>query len=127
MRTTYPVALIICVGIVAAIVSASGFWGAVGLVDDQPGVSSAVNDSADKYNPNQGLEGEAAAQDDGNIVGLILSGGSNTFSIFSIINLFPNTLMWLGMPSWAAFPLGWPAQILAFIGGTQFVLGRVLQ
>jgi hypothetical protein len=127
MRTTYPLALVVCIAIVAAVVSLSGFWGAVGLVDDRPGASQAVNQSAGEYNPNEGLDGEAAAQDDGNIVGLILSGGSDTFDLLSLINLLPNTLMWLGMPRFAALPLGWAGQILAFIGGIQFALGRVLQ
>ena len=127
MRTTYPVVVVLAIAMVAAMISMSGFWGAVGLVDDQPAASAAVNESAGDYNPNTGFAGEANTQNDGDIVGLILSGGGDAFDLLGLVNLLPNTLMWLGFPAWFANPLGWAGSILAFLGGVQFVLGRVLQ
>jgi len=127
MRTLYALAWILALGMVTMMLSMSGFWGAVGLAEDPHASADALNESGKKYNPDEGIEGGAAAENDGNIVGMILSGGSAAMGMLGKVALIQWELMDMGFPAWFALPVGTTAQIIAFWGGTQFIIGRVMR
>lgn len=87
-------------------------------------VTEQANDSAIKDD----FSGEASSSsDDGGLVGLIVSGGQNIMGMLTIVVYLPYDLISLGLPPYAAEPIGNLAAILVSIGGIQLIIGRYLR
>jgi len=125
MKGTAFVVLVLAIGTAAAIVTASGFasvWGA-----DPPqvqGASDRVEGSAGELGPNdQPISGPVSAAES-DVVGLITSGLGSITELAGAVVLFPVTLMELGMPAWAALPLGSVAEIFVGVSIIEFAANR---
>jgi len=70
-----------------------------------------------------GLSAEVAGDNEPTLVGVAISGGRFAVQLVAAVALLPITLMQLGIPSYAAVPLGGTAQIVALIGLVQFIRG----
>ena len=97
------------------------------LVGSDPGADLT---SPDKINETSGdgpitgtFSGDARA-DDGNLVGLIISGASTLTDMAVLVITLPYDLMSLGLPPYAARPLGTLATLMVSIGLIQMIIGR---
>lgn len=63
----------------------------------------------------------------GDLVGLIVSGITNIFKMAMMVVFLPGELAELGLPDWAAQPVGTLATILISVGLVQFASGRVFR
>jgi hypothetical protein len=119
--------------VVAALGTASLMWGLGGL-GDLYGETNPVGDlqSGDEVErqadesavvDNGSFSGSASRSDD-SIVGLIVSGASAITDFAAMVALLPLELQRLGLPRYAAYPLGLIAQAVVGIGVVQFATGR---
>lgn len=124
MRTIYTVLAVIALGVAASFVTA-GWDQAVG-VDVDTGLDSPdeLEEQASKHNPQDGVSGSASNADDGDIVGLIIGGGKQIATIAGMAIMLPWELRDLGLPGWAAAPLGFAVQIVVVVGVIQFAVNR---
>jgi len=88
--------------------------------------SDEINESAESSAVDGNFTGDANP-DNGNLVGLILSGGRRIIDLMALVLLLPYELMALDLPSWAAKPLGTMVTIFAGLGVIQFIVGRYLR
>jgi len=93
---------------------------------EQLGSTDEVNESAESSAVEGNFTGDANP-DNGNLVGLILSGGRRIMDLMTLVLFLPYELMALGLPSWAATPLGQMATVFISIGVIQFIIGRYLR
>lgn len=128
MRTKGPILLVIALGMAAMM------WGMAGV--DEAYSSDSIDDlqSADELQSeanqsavNDSFEGQAGQTDDGDIVGLIVSGLSSVARFAGMVALLPVELRNLGAPWWFAFPIGVTAQAIVGIGIIQFGTGRLFE
>lgn len=130
MRTVGPVVFVLVLGVAFSIVGATGlagFWG----VQDAPGgekvegnlEEEAGNSPADNPDELQGDVGVSGGEN--NIISLIINGAKILGGAAAAIGLLPLTLIELGMPPYAATPVGLFLQIIVGIGIIQFVSGRI--
>jgi len=130
MDTKLPVILVLSLAVGAAM------WGGSGIGDElttnpasdlqsQDDFEEEANDSS--ISDGGEFAGPVASNDEGNIVGLIISGARSIAGIFGLALLLPRELITLGIPAWAAIPLGLLAQIIVGIGIVQFATGRVFR
>jgi hypothetical protein len=130
MDTKLPVIMVLSLAVASMMWSASGI-GAELTTNPASGLSSGddVESQANQseINDEGNYTGPVGGDDEGNIIGLILSGASSIAGVFGLALLLPEELMALGIPQWAAMPLGFLAQIIVGIGIVQFVTGRVFR
>jgi len=129
VRTTYPLALILCFGLVMGMFAGSGFNG---IVDGDRGTGQASDALAEqgnqsKINDSESIDASRASSDDGSIAGVILSSGRSVLSIVGMIALLPVTLQNLGFPGWFVAPVGSLFYVVSGIGIIQFISGRFLE
>jgi hypothetical protein len=74
----------------------------------------------------QGFGGEVNENSD-SLTGLALGGVSAFFGWVGVLALLPLELNRLGLPYWAAYPLGLLFQAMIGIGLVQFAAGRILR
>lgn len=91
---------------------------------DQLDSASDVSDRANDSEINDNFTGDASA-DDGSLVGLIISGGALFFDTLKLVLFLPGELAAMGLPRWAADPIGDLSAIFISIGAVQAVIGRV--
>jgi hypothetical protein len=127
VRTTFPLAAILCIALAAAFFAGSGFNAIVDGEANVEQVSDEVNDTANDSVGGPGeLSGSRSGGDD-SIVGLAIAGARNVGTFMALILLLPLTLQELGFPAWFALPVGGVLEIIVSIGVIQFVVGRVLR
>jgi hypothetical protein len=90
---------------------------------DQLESSQDLEDQSNQSAVNDDFNGSARSSD-GNIVGIILSSIGQFFTLISFTVTLPGQLFELGLPYWAAQPLGALTTIMASIGFIQFASGR---
>lgn len=83
-----------------------------------------INESARKGPVSGDFSGDARASD-GSLVGLIISGGSTLKSMAVAVVYLPGELIALGLPRYAARPLGTLATLMTSIGLILLIIGRV--
>lgn len=86
-----------------------------------------LNESADQYNPQEGIGGQAPGSEAGGLIGIAISGGQDLVNLIALAVLLPVVLDSAGMPHYWAYPLGLLAQIISFVGLIQFVTNRDLR
>jgi hypothetical protein len=124
MRTTFPLAVVLVMGVMSLMFAGSGFNAAVGM-DRAGGVGSDVAGTAD----DQGIFGgsndlvSAKAGDNG-LFGLVIGGGQLLIGFVTLGGLLPDTLTALGFPDWFARPVGDMTEILLTLGVVQWITGR---
>jgi|APHM01.1.fsa_nt_gi hypothetical protein len=128
MRTTFPLAVILALGIASAFFVGSGFNALVEGERDLGQVQNEVNKSAGGSPVAQEeLESNRRGTEDGSIVDLVLSSAGDIAKFVGLVAILPVTLQELGFPTWFAAPVGSLVTIIVSIGLIQFVSGRVLR
>lgn len=84
---------------------------------------SKIEDEANGSAIDGKFQGDASSTD-GNLVGMIISGGAEIFSIAAFVLYLPGEIAELGLPEYAAQPVGSLAAIMISIGVIQFVTNR---
>ena len=130
-RTTWPVALVLSLGVATLMFQSAGFGAIPGAGEPSAGlepvgesVQERANESAARNEPDA-YGGQASGSDDP-LINFILHGGGSLLSVLKLVGALPNALINLGFPTWFAYPLGGIVQIVAGIGVIQFVTGRKL-
>jgi hypothetical protein len=125
MRTTFPIVLVLALGITAAFFAGSGFNGIVDGNQNVDPVESEINQRANQSAAGTGnFSADRGGTDEGSIVGLVVSGARDIVQFTSLLALVPITLDQIGFPQWFALPIGGVLQIVISIGILQFVTGR---
>ena len=128
MRTKSILGVVLCFGVAFAMIGGSGLGGAIfGEAPDEHDTIDVIEDNAENASVDEddggGLVADVAGDSEPTLVGVAISAGQFAASLVGAVVLLPITLMQLGMPTYAAVPLGGMAQIVAFIGLAQFVRG----
>ena len=128
MRTKSILGVVLCFGVAFAMIGGSGLGGAIfGEAPDEHDTIDVIEDNAENASVDEddggGLVADVASDSEPTLVGVAISAGQFAASLVGAVVLLPITLMQLGMPTYAAVPLGGMAQIVAFIGLAQFVRG----
>jgi len=124
MRTQAVVVGVLCVLLAGAVFSLAPTGGSL-LDGSSAGIDSGqLQDQANDSGIESGFNGSAETEDEGSLIGTIISGGQAVFSLVGTVVLVPNLLQALGLPYWFAQPVGWGATVIASIGAIQFVTGR---
>lgn len=126
INTKYPLVFVIALGAGVLMIQMSGFMSVATGPDPTSGLESPgkLNSSAENAS---GIEGDASSSNDGDIVGLIISGVSNFGRLLGMYVLLPWELMDLGLPRYAAYPIGVITQILGGIALWQLAGNRVFR
>lgn len=128
VRTAFPLAAVLAIGLSAAFFAGSGFNAIVDGDSNLEQVTGSVEDEANKSAAGNGsVSASRGPSDEGSIAGVILSGANSLLSTIQLIVLLPTALQQLGFPFWFAKPIGHVVQIIAGIGFIQFITGRVLE
>jgi hypothetical protein len=128
MRTTFPLAVVLCLAVSLLMFSGSGFNALVDGSQSPGPVGSALGEQADSSPAKSGnVSVSRSASDEGSIAGLILGGSQTIIQTFSLLAFLPITLQRLGFPAWFATPVGSLVYIVVGVGIAQFVSGRIYQ
>jgi hypothetical protein len=129
VRTIAFVIFVFALGVSFSIVGATGIADTWGLVDAPGGgeverqlEDSAANSSAGNEDQLSGDVGKSGGET--NLIGLVVAGVQTIGRVAAAIILLPLTLVELGMPVYAAVPVGFFAQIITGIGIVEFATGR---
>ena len=130
MRTKSVIGVVLCFGVAFAMIGGSGIGAAIFSENPEDhqttrALDEIAEDAAvdgDEDDPG-GLSAEVAGDSEPTLVGIAISAGQFAASLVGAVALLPVTLMQLGMPGYAAVPLGGMAQIVALIGLVQFIRG----
>jgi len=127
MRTTYPLAVILALGLATAFFAGSGFNAIVDGSQERGPAAEQLSEKGNSSTLNQDQNLSADRASDGTIAGLVLSTGGSVIKFVQMVSLLPLTLQRLGFPSWFAGSVGSVFYIISGIGIFQFISGRVLQ
>ena len=130
MRTKSVVGVVLCFGLAFTLLAGSGIGGAV--FGESPGDETTVDTleditedaTVDEDSDRDGLSADVTGDNEPTLVGLSISAGQFAAQLVASVALLPLTLVRLGFPTYFAYPVGGIAQIIAFIGLAQFVIGR---
>lgn len=127
MRSQMPVILVMALGVAAMM------WGMAGVEDayssdnlDELDSDQELSDQANESAVGEDGEftGATGQTDDGDIVGLIVSGAGSIARFLGAVVLLPLEIHSLGAPWWFALPIGLSAQTIVGIGLIEFVINR---
>lgn len=119
--------------IVAVLGMSALMWNMAGMDDvlsgpDPAGDLQSGDELEEKAPGTPELNGSAdSSAGEGDIVGVIISGGQGITDFIGMLVLLPVELQRLGFPQWFAYPLGRVIQIIGVIGLYQFVTNRVMK
>lgn len=126
MRTTFPLAVVLCLGVAMLLFTGSGFNGLITGSQSPGPLGDALGQQAEDSPVNDGnISVSRSASDEGSVAGLILGGSQTAFQVFNLLAFLPLTMQRLGFPSWFAVPLGSIVYIIVGVGVAQFVSGRI--
>jgi len=123
MRTTYPVLIVLALGVAGTMWGMSGVASIYDGPQDDLQSQAELNDTANSSSV-QGYEADAGPNQGGNIVGLIFSGISRLVSVAGLVLLLPAEMHNIGFPWWFSLPIGLLAQTLVGIGIIEFATQR---
>jgi hypothetical protein len=127
MRTIFPIAVVLSLAAAAMLINLAGL-GAVLGPNPAAGVSGAdqLNASGQDSPASEdgSLEGSASSADDGDIVGLIISGIAGIVDGAAFVVLLPWQLQSLGFPYFFAWPVGMLGQTIVGWGLFQLATNR---
>jgi len=122
---------------IAAIAIAVGglFWQMGGFADlfaaESPGdhleTGEHLRDQANESVVTGNFSGDTRTDSSGGLVGMALSGGSAILDMIGMAVNAPYELAELGLPGWAAKPVGALATLFLSIGFIQFITNRVFR
>lgn len=125
MRTIMALFVILSIATAGLVFDLSGFDDAVS--DDPSDNLQSTDELEKKGNDNElkdNFSGAASSENDGDVVGMIISGISAFFSYAGMVVLLPLELQNMGFPWFFAYPAGLFLQIMASIGLVQAASNR---
>jgi len=130
MRTIAALVFVLALGVSFSIVSATGLAGVLGAdrAPDGSQVEQNLDNAAGQSpvdNPDK-LAGGIAQTGDANLIGVIITAGDLVAGFLTGVILLPVTLSNLGLPLYAAAPLGLFIQTISGIGLIEFFTNREL-
>jgi len=133
MRAKSVVGIVLCFGLAFTLLSGSGIGEAV--FGESPGDDPTVDAledisedaTVDEESDRDGLSADVAGDNEPTLVGLGISAGRFAAQLVAAVALLPLTFARLGFPSYFAYPVGFIAQIIAFVGLAQFVRTGVFE
>jgi hypothetical protein len=123
MKTTYPVLIVLALGVAGTMWGMSGITAMYDGPQDDLQSQEELNESASSSSVT-GYEADAGPNQGGNIVGLIFSGISRLVSLAGLVLLLPAEMHNIGFPWWFSLPIGLLAQTLVGIGIIEFATQR---
>lgn len=123
MKGTYPVMLVLALGIASMMWGMSGIGAVYGGPQDDLQTGEAVENTANESSV-EGYDADAGPNQGGNIVGLIFDGIGRIVSVAGMVVLLPLEIHNLGFPWWFAVPVGMLAQTIAGISIIEFATQR---
>lgn len=128
MRTTFPLAAVLCLGVALVLFSGSGFNAIVSGSQSAGPLGDALGQQAAQSPVQEGnISVSRSASDEGSVAGLILGASQTIIQTFNLIAFLPITMQRLGFPNWFAVPIGSLVYIVVAVGIAQFVSGRIYQ
>jgi hypothetical protein len=128
VRTTFPLAVVLCLAVSLLMFSGSGFNALVDGSQSAGPVGDALGEQANESAVQDGnISVSRSASDEGSVAGLILGGSKTAFQIFNLLAFLPFTMQRLGFPTWFALPIASLVYVLVGLGIAQFVSGRIYQ
>jgi hypothetical protein len=128
MRTTFPLAVVLCLGVALLLFSGSGFNALVSGSQSPGPLGDALGQQGEQSPVQDGnISVSRSASDEGSVAGLILGGSQSAFQALNLLAFFPQTLQRLGFPTWFALPVGSLVYVVVGIGIAQFVSGRIYE
>lgn len=130
MQTKYPLFLVLAIAGATLIWTASGMGAVYGASDPIGSSSPAADQLEDQVNDsavgtNGSFDADVRRSTDGGIVGMIVTGSQFIVTFGKIVVFLPLQLQQIGLPAFAAGPLGLLAQALVALGIVQFLSDRV--
>jgi hypothetical protein len=128
MRTIAAVVFVLALGVSFSIVSATGLAGVLGA--DRAPDGSQVESQLEESNSSVPIDnsdefaGGVSQTGDANLIGLIITGFDLLGNVAVGVALLPLTLARLGLPIYAAAPLGLFIQAITGIGLIEFASNR---
>lgn len=127
MNTNMVWFIVAVLGMTALMWNLSGMDAALSGPDPASDLESG-DELEERAPENPSLNGSAdSSAGEGDIVGVIISGGQGIVNFIGMLVLLPVELQRLGFPQWFAYPLGRLVQIIGVIGLYQFVTNRVMK
>jgi len=123
MKTTYPVLIVLALGVAGTMWGMSGIAAIYDGPQDDLNSREELNESAEGSSVN-GYEADAGPNQGGNIVGLIFSGISRLVALAGLVLILPAEMHNIGFPWWFSLPIGLLAQTLVGIGIVEFATQR---
>ena len=129
METKAILGVVLSLGVAFAMLSGAGIGAVFGEDPDDHDTTRAIEALEEDASVEQDAEGgggvsaDVAGDSEPTLVGLAISAGAFAVQLVVAVGLLPVTLMELGFPYYAAYPLGIIAQSVALIGLFQFVRG----
>lgn len=128
MRTIAALVFVLALGVSFSIVSATGLAGVLGAdrAPDGSQVEENLNSSAGQspLGDQDSLTGGISQTGDANLIGVIITAGGLAADFAIGVLLLPVTLSNLGLPLYAAAPLGLFIQTITGIGVIEFFINR---
>lgn len=130
MRTTPVLIMVFAFATGALIFQIAGIGGMFGAADPSSDLQTPgeFEEEASDNPLNEEEDGERFDPDtrgEDNVVGFIISGFSLVFSYARLVVLFPIELQNIGVPRFAAYPVGLLMQAVLVFGIAQFASGRI--
>jgi hypothetical protein len=128
MRTTFPIAAVLCLAVALLLFSGSGFNAIVSGSQSPGPLGEALGEQADQSPVQEGnVSVSRSASDEGSVAGLILGGSQTAFQVVNLLAFLPITMQRLGFPTWFAVPVGSVVYVVVGVGIAQFVSGRIYE
>lgn len=132
MDTKLPLMLILCLGVAVAMFQASGAEAVLGNTGPSEDLKSGeqFNESARENNIDddaKGYDGNVNPEADSDIVGVILGSFGQFLAILTLPGILGSEMAALGVPAFAAVPLGLLGNMIIYIGGFQVLTNRVYE
>jgi len=128
MRTIAALVFVLALGVSFSIVSATGLAGVLGAdrAPDGSQVEQNLDESAGQspVGDDDALAGGVSQTGDANLIGVIITAGELAADFAAGVILLPVTLSNLGLPLYAAAPLGLFIQTITGIGVIEFLSNR---
>lgn len=133
MKTTPVIGVVLSLGVAFALLAGSGIGASV--FGANPGDAESVStledigEDADVGGEGEGggVNADVAGDNEPTLVGFALSGGQFIVQMVGAVGLLPITLTRLGLPNYAAVPMGLTAQAIATVGLFQFLRTGVFE
>ena len=119
MKVTVPMLFAVSLAVAGMMMGMSGF-------DDYVGVSKSTGleaDANDLVNKSREYQASRASDSGGDYLGLTVDSTGAVVSALKWTFALPIALINVGVPSWFAWPLGAPLQLISFLGIWQIIRG----